>query len=81
MPTILVQGSSGRMMVIDVNEHDNVQHLKEQIFEIEGTPCEEQMLISSGKILRDSQKLTDYSTQSVCTVHETLRLLSSLMTV
>jgi 1-aminocyclopropane-1-carboxylate deaminase/D-cysteine desulfhydrase-like pyridoxal-dependent ACC family enzyme len=81
MSSILVQGLSGRWMVFDVNVHNNVRYLKEQIFEMEGTPCEEQMLISSGQILRDSEKLSDYSNGYGCIVHETLRLLSGVMKI
>ena len=54
---------------LNVNPFDSVQNLKTQIQGKIGFPEYKQELIFSGKLLKDSQKLSDYSIQKDSTVY------------
>jgi Ubiquitin family len=51
-----------------------VEHVKQELQNIEGTPPEQQRLIFTGKQLEDDRTLAHYNIQNGATLHLVLRL-------
>jgi hypothetical protein len=63
---ILVRTITGRSVDLKVEEGDSVRSLYESVMDLTGVPCEEQRLISQGKLLTEGSifenELSDNST-------------------
>lgn len=71
---VLVKTLSGKTIVVNVNEDDTVDTVRQRIAEKENLPVDQQRLIYSGKHLEGSRKLSDYNIND----NSTLNLLATL---
>ncbi len=76
---IFVRTVSGKTIVLEVTEEDNIHIVKSKITAKDSIPERELRLIYSGKQLIDSKKLKDYGIGRDCTIHATLSLPSAIM--
>ncbi|KAG2391848.1 hypothetical protein C9374_013333 [Naegleria lovaniensis] len=65
---------SRKSIALDVEQDDNIYHVKNKIQEKEGIKAQHQMLIYSGKQLQDERTLNDYNILKDSTLHLVLRI-------
>lgn len=64
---------SGKHITLEVEPTDQVEVVKQKVFEAQGFPPEDQILTFGGKELENGNTLQDYSIQKDSTIHLTLR--------
>ena len=69
-----VKTLTGKSICISLNPEMTIAQVKQQIFEMEQIPCEQQRLIFAGKQLEDNKTLQDYQITADSTLHLVLRL-------
>jgi ubiquitin C len=65
---ILIEKSSERHLILEVEPADRIEHLKAMIQDEEGIPAAHQHLRFDGRVLRDGKTLQDYSIQEYSTI-------------
>jgi len=71
---IFVKTLLGKTITLDVNSHDTIDTIKQQIFLRQGINQSSQRLIFAGKQLEDFKTLSDYQIKNFTTIHLVLRL-------
>ncbi|KAA6386180.1 MAG: hypothetical protein EZS28_018292, partial [Streblomastix strix] len=71
---IFVINDKGRTSILDIDERDSVENVKQKIEDKTGIPSAEQRLILSGKQLEDGHTLFDYAFKPGSTVQVVLSL-------
>jgi len=71
---IFIRTVNDKYITLEVNNDDNVETIKNKIFDIEGIPLYQQKLIFSGKQLEDDKTLADYNIEANSTIHLTIML-------
>lgn len=66
---IFVKTLEGKHITLEMEPTDRIEDVKRKVFEKEGVPLEEQLLVFAGKILEDGYTLQDYSIQKDSTLH------------
>lgn len=66
---IFVRTISGRTITLNVDRSDNIQNIKQKIFEKEGFPLDKQRLIFARTQLEDNRTLADYNIAKEATIH------------
>jgi hypothetical protein len=64
------------LIAIDIGPDDTVRSLKERIFARDGIPENEQVLVSQGKVLQDSDLVADRIPKNNAVLYSQLRILS-----
>lgn len=60
---VCVRHFTSRNTILQVSLNDTVQHVKEQIYELEGIPLSNQRLLFNGNQLHDAELLNEYGIQ------------------
>lgn len=71
---IFVKGPNGRTISICLSAMETVESVKQQLQDKTGIPQDEQLLIFSGKPLKNGLKLSDYNIKNESTLHLHSRL-------
>ena len=72
---VFLRTLSGKTVALGVRGGDTVRHLKSVIYEKEGTPPDQQKLLSGGRVLRDEKRLRECGVHNGSTVDLCLGLL------
>lgn len=71
---IFIKTLQGKSLTLNVEPTDNIESIKNKIFEKEGIPVDQQRLVFNGKQLEDAQTVNDYNIQADSSIHLVLRL-------
>ena len=74
---LFVKTLTGKHITLNVDCTDRIEDLKEQIYNKEGIPPDQQRLIFAGRQLEEGNTIQDYSIQRDATLHLLLRLRGS----
>jgi ubiquilin len=61
--SVTIKCNNGQKYQANVNTGATVLEFKQQLADVTSIPVEQQRLIFAGRVLKDSQPLTDYSMQ------------------
>jgi large subunit ribosomal protein L40e len=73
-PQLFVKLLTGKTITVEVDIGMTVLQMKQQIFEKEGIPVEQQRLVFGGKQMEDDKPMTDYNIQKSSTLHLVMRI-------
>ncbi|KAI5085326.1 hypothetical protein C0J45_23784, partial [Silurus meridionalis] len=68
------KNEKGQIKTYDITDSETVDQLMRKIYQIEGTPLDQQRLIYNGQQLESGRRLQDYNIQPGSTIYMTLRL-------
>ncbi|KAI5611090.1 hypothetical protein C0J50_9262, partial [Silurus asotus] len=71
---VFVKNEKGQIKTYDITDSETVDQLMRKIYQIEGTPLDQQRLIYNGQQLESGRRLQDYNIQPGSTIYMTLRL-------
>ncbi|XP_046698313.1 polyubiquitin-like [Silurus meridionalis] len=71
---VFVKNEKGQKKTYDITDSETVDQLMRKIYQIEGTPLDQQRLIYNGQQLESGRRLLDYNIQPGSTIYMTLRL-------
>lgn len=71
---IFVKTLTGRTHLINIEPNDSIDTVKDNIFEKEGIPADQQSLIFRGKRLEDGKSIEEYDICKSATIHLVLKL-------
>lgn len=71
---IFVRTLVGKTIVVEIDPNDNIESLKQQLYDSEGIPVSQQRLIFAGKQLENHKTFLEYNITNESTVHLVLRL-------
>lgn len=71
---VYIKTLTGKTLMINVDQNESIEGLKEKIQEKEGIPPDQQRIIFAGQELSDEKHFEDYSIKKEATLHLVIRL-------